>query len=454
MNQKKVTIGSLFIIAFVLLINVFNLYFSNMNRDLELIYFLKNNRSDEFQVFYKNNDKNAWKEKYSAKEKYNDLNNFQEMRFKIPKDSKYIRIDFGNFKGKLVVKNVHFKYISGDEVVNIDNPKLTNQMNLIKSGNEFEIKSLDNDPFLEIDIDNLMKDFLHREEFKLDFIKYILCLIGAIFIAVSFYYIKDTVNFIKTIFNNKSMILNLAKNDFKTKYVSSYLGIIWAFIHPLITIATFWFVFQIGFKSADIGNIPFIIWFICGIIPWFFFAEALSSATSSLLEYSYLVKKVVFKIEILPVVKIVSAFFIHVFFIVFIFIVYTIYGLDFSMYNLQVLYYSLCTSVLLLAVTILTSSIVLFFRDLNQIIGIILNVGFWFTPIGWSYKMIPKKWLIFFKLNPMYYIVEGYRDSLVYNICFIQRPYHTLYFWISTLIILFIGVKLFKKLKVHFADVI
>ncbi|MNC45847.1 Teichoic acid translocation permease protein TagG [compost metagenome] len=86
---------------------------------------------------------------------------------------------------------------------------------------------------------------------------------------------------------NRELILNLAKNDFKTKYASSYLGILWGFINPLLTIATYWFVFQIGLRNGDVGDVPFIIWFIAGIIPWFFFSDALSSATNVFTEYSY-----------------------------------------------------------------------------------------------------------------------------------------------------------------------
>jgi teichoic acid transport system permease protein len=261
-------------------------------------------------------------------------------------------------------------------------------------------------------------------------------------------------NLTKELFRNRKMIFKLAKNDFKTKYVSSYLGTIWAFINPLIIIGTYWFVFQVGFRSTDIGDVPFIVWFICGIVPWFFFSEALGSATNSLLEYSYLVKKVVFKIEMLPILKILAALFVHLFFIVFLFIIYLIYGFSLNVYNLQIFYYLLCMIVFLVAVSTFTSSIVLFFRDLNQIIGIILNVGFWFTPIGWPYTMLPEAWRIVFKLNPMFYIVEGYRDAFVNNIWFYEKPYHLLYFWVSTFIILFVSIKLFKKLKIHFPDVI
>ena len=101
------------------------------------------------------------------------------------------------------------------------------------------------------------------------------------------------------------MIYKLAKNDFKTKYAGSYLGIIWAFIQPVITVLVYWFVFEVGFRGgSDSLPVPFVLYLVAGIIPWFFFQDGLTGGTNSLLEYSYLVKKVVFNISVLPVVKV------------------------------------------------------------------------------------------------------------------------------------------------------
>ena len=86
---------------------------------------------------------------------------------------------------------------------------------------------------------------------------------------------------------SKDLVLYLSKNDFKTKYAGSYMGIIWAFIQPLVTIVLYWFVFQVGLRSGDIGDTPFILWLMAGLIPWFFFQEALVNATNCFAEYSY-----------------------------------------------------------------------------------------------------------------------------------------------------------------------
>lgn len=83
-----------------------------------------------------------------------------------------------------------------------------------------------------------------------------------------------------------------------------------------------------------------------------------------------------------------------------------------------------------------------------------MQVGMWMTPIMWSYTMIPEKYQWILKINPMYYIVEGYRDSLINKVWFIDRFNQTLYFWILTIGLFGIGAVIFKKLKVHFADVL
>ena len=126
-------------------------------------------------------------------------------------------------------------------------------------------------------------------------------------------------DFLADIFNSRQLLWELTKKDFQVRYLGSYLGVIWAFIQPLITILIFWFVFQVGFKSMPVDNFPFILWLMAGMIPWFFFAESLQSATNSILSNSFLVKKVVFRVSLLPIIQIISALAIHIFFILFLF---------------------------------------------------------------------------------------------------------------------------------------
>lgn len=250
------------------------------------------------------------------------------------------------------------------------------------------------------------------------------------------------------------LILSLSKSDFKKRYFGSYLGILWAFVQPLISILLFWFVFQVGFRSTPVNDVPFILWLSCAIIPWNFFADAVSSATNSIQESSYIVKKVVFKLEILPVVKIYASLFVHLFFVIFLLAMFLFYGYGFSVYYLQVFYYLLATILLVLGISWITSALVLFLKDTAQIVAMLLQIGFWLTPIFYTLETVPEKYWFFFKMNPMYYITNGYRNTFIYKQWFWQDMKLTIYFWIVTLILLVAGYVLFKKMKPHFADVL
>ncbi len=261
------------------------------------------------------------------------------------------------------------------------------------------------------------------------------------------------------LYQNRKLIWKLAKNDFKTRFAGSYLGIVWAFVQPVVTILVYWFVFEKGLNAkaetlASGVQAPYVLWLTAGLVPWFYFSEALSNGTTALLEYNYLVKKVVFKISILPIIKIIAATFIHGFFVLFMLLLFMAHGYLPDVYTIQIFYYSFCLFVFVLGLSYATCSIVIFFRDLTQIIAIFLQVGMWATPILWRLSIVPEQYQILFKLNPVFYIVNGYRDALLEKTWFWEDFYSTMFFWIITAVIFGVGALIFKRLKVHFADVL
>lgn len=261
---------------------------------------------------------------------------------------------------------------------------------------------------------------------------------------------------IRDVIQNWNLVCNLSKNDFKTKFAGSYLGVIWAFIQPVVTVMVYWFVFQIALPSQPVNDVPFVLWLVAGIVPWFFFSDAWNGGTIAFIEYSYLVKKVVFKISILPFVKVSSALFTHVAFIVFTLVIYIVYGYYPDLYALQIVYYSFALFAFTLALSYITSSAMVFFRDLSQIINIILQVGIWITPILWNMETanMSEPIKVILRLNPLYYIVNGYRGCLIYKSCFLDDLGMTAYFWIVTIILYMLGAWMYKRLRVHFADVL
>ncbi len=263
------------------------------------------------------------------------------------------------------------------------------------------------------------------------------------------------------LFQSRHLIWKLAKNDFKKRYAGSYLGAVWAMAQPVVTVVMYYIVFDkiFGSEGPRLSNgeeVPFVLFLTAGLVPWFYFSEALNNGTNAMLEYNYLVKKVVFKISVLPIIKIIAATFIHAFFVGILLIVAAVYGYYPSVYTIQLLYYSACLFIFVLALSYTTCAVVVFFKDLSQIINIVLQIGMWATPVLWNINDIDmdNRWLQILKLNPLVYIVNGYRSAIYEKEWFFQDFFSTMYFWIVTVVLFGIGALVFKRLKVHFADVL
>jgi lipopolysaccharide transport system permease protein/teichoic acid transport system permease protein len=254
--------------------------------------------------------------------------------------------------------------------------------------------------------------------------------------------------------SGSGLVFELTRRDFKSKYLGSYLGLLWAFVNPAVYVVILWFVFHLGFKSSPVENFPFFHWLIAGIVPWFFISDSLASATHSILDYSFLVKKVVFRVSMLPLVKILSALYVHLFFLFLVLLIYLLSGYSLNWHVLQIPYYLFAAIVLVTGVSWITSSVTIFFRDMAQIVNMLLQFLFWLTPIFWHVKIIPVKFILFLKLNPAYYIVNGYRNCLINKVWFWEEGLLSIYFWIVAALVFFLGAFLFKRLRPHFADVI
>ena len=255
---------------------------------------------------------------------------------------------------------------------------------------------------------------------------------------------------------SSKLIVELAKNDFGMRFAGSFFGVLWAFVQPIVIVLLYVFVFQVAFHAgpAD-GGYPYVLWLIAGLCPWLFFTEAVTSATGCFVEYNYLVKKVVFPISILPLVKTISASFVHVFFVVFSFLIYLLMGKVPGISFVQIIYYCICLLLLVIGLSFLTSSIVPFFKDLQSIVPIIMNIGMWMTPILWNIDAIGNQYLrMALSLNPMFYIVNGYRESFMNGHWIWEHPGLTLAFWVELLLIYALGISTFYKSKPHFADVL
>jgi len=266
--------------------------------------------------------------------------------------------------------------------------------------------------------------------------------------------IKSSYYFLADLVNKRTVVFELAKRDFQQQYQGSYLGVLWAFLQPLLFISVLYMVFTIGFRVGPSGDMPFELYLISGMIAWLYFAENMSNSTSVIQAHSFLVKKVDFRLSILPIVKLLSSVIPHLF-LISIAISFTWYqGYPPTLYTLQIIYYLMAMQLLLLGFGWLTSSTSVFVKDVSKVVAVITQFGFWLTPIFWNMSLIPERFHWIIKLNPAAYIVSGYRDSLVGQVGFWEKPDEALFFWITTFVFLLMGISVYRRLKPHFAEVI
>jgi len=260
-------------------------------------------------------------------------------------------------------------------------------------------------------------------------------------------------DFLKQIFLNRFVIVELTKRDFRAKYVSNLFGLSWAILEPLAMMFILWFVFTY-IRTGRHTDIPYPLFLLAGLIAYDFFNKSLNTATRSISNYGFLINKVNFRSAIIPMVKIFSEVILHSIIILIAILIFVINGIPPSIYWIQVLYYLFATIILLTGVTWLTSALSLFFPDINYIITIVMRVLFFFTPIFWDAKSIPEDFQVYFQLNPLFYIVNGYRESFLYHVPFWIHKTGTLYFWGLTLFFFVLGSLVFKRLRPFFAEMV
>jgi len=254
----------------------------------------------------------------------------------------------------------------------------------------------------------------------------------------------------------RRILFALTWQDLRNRYVGATFGLLWSFIQPLIMALILWFVF-VAMGAKPRHGIPFIAWFLVSVAAWNFFAESLGTATQVFRDYAFLVKKIRFQIEILPLVKILAAAFVHLLFLAVVIVVLLFNGVPVSWYWLQTLYYMAALILLVQGLSWITASLNVFSRDVAYGVQMLLQLGFWISPVFWEFDMIPDRLralATLLKLNPFVYIVQGYRHSLVEQIPFWADWRLMLYFWCFTLFVWLAGYCLFKKLKPQFADVL
>ncbi len=261
--------------------------------------------------------------------------------------------------------------------------------------------------------------------------------------------------FIKTAIKNRKLIWQLGKNDFRNRFASTSLGSLWGFLQPFVFMITYVIVFQYIFKQQGPDGSPFVIWFLPGMSMWMTINDCILGASGSIRAYSYLVKKVVFPVDIIPLISILANSFVAIFLFLIATVVCVIYG--FTPNILKLIYTIISVFAFIIAITRLTSAIATLVPDFGNFLGIAMQLLMWFTPVIWNLNMIAGHPTILrlMKCMPFTYLVTSFRECFMdERIITAGHGLYTLLFWIITIFLFIWGNYIFKKSKKDFADVL
>jgi ABC-type polysaccharide/polyol phosphate export permease len=264
--------------------------------------------------------------------------------------------------------------------------------------------------------------------------------------------LKNPIHFIGDIIKNRRLLFHLALRDFKIKYSRNYLGLAWAVLEPLAMLLIMMVVFTY-LRNRVHPEYPFIVYLLSGLMGYDFFSKSLGNATNSIKSFSFIMDLVHIHRSFIPIISILTSFYTHLIVLAVAIVVLMLNGVTFSWYWLQLPYFMLAAWLLLLGLTWITSSVVVYVRDIHYFIPIIMRALFFLTPIFWNISMFPEKYHIYFKLNPLYYIVEGYRSCLIYKQPFWTDTTSMIAFWLITITFIVIGAYTFNKLSPGFTDI-
>lgn len=251
----------------------------------------------------------------------------------------------------------------------------------------------------------------------------------------------------KNLYKYRELLKTNIKKEIRGKYKNSFLGVLWSFLNPLLQIAVYALVFPFILKNTQEN---YVIFLCCGLIPWAFFSTTISRSAFTMVENGNIIKKVYFPREILPI-SVVTSETVNFLISTIIIIAFVIFGgIGLSKYIMFYPVVLLAQYLLLIAISLIVSSISIYIRDLQHLIGVALQLLFYAAPIVYTPESIPEQFKWILKFNPMTYIISGYRN-IFYNQTMVElRPLIILI--VCSLVACAIGYVIFNKLQKGFAE--
>lgn len=254
-------------------------------------------------------------------------------------------------------------------------------------------------------------------------------------------------NIFQKIYNYRELLKTNVKKEIRGRYKNSILGVMWSFLNPLLQLAVYSIIF--GALLAG-GDKTYHIYICVALIPWTYFTTAITQAAFTVIGNADIIKKVYFPREILPISVVTSGAVNFVISTIIILAFVLGSGIGLSWYLLLYPFILIIQYILLLGISFIVSSITVYFRDLEHIIGVILMAAFYGTPIVYKLEQLPANLQVIMQLNPMTHLINAYRDIFYYH----QMPNMKILLLLLgiSIILTIVGYFIFKKLQKGFAE--
>lgn len=254
----------------------------------------------------------------------------------------------------------------------------------------------------------------------------------------------------------RQQIIKLAKSDLIKTYRGAALGWAWAIIKPAVTIFVYWFAFQIGLRAGKpVNGYSFFLWLIAGVVPWFYMGDMISQGTDAIRKYKHLVNKMKFPISTIPTFFSISKYITNLILIGIVIVLFILNGYMPDIYYLQIPFYILLSFIFFTAWSLFSSMLSCISKDFSNLVKSFVTAVFWMSGIMWNPDTINNVWLKgILKINPVTYLVSGFRDCFIEKVWFWQNPKQLLCFIIFTGIMIILALWAYKKLRKEIPDVL
>lgn len=251
----------------------------------------------------------------------------------------------------------------------------------------------------------------------------------------------------KELYQYRELLITNVKKEIRGKYKGSFLGILWSFLNPLLMVLVYAIVFPYLMRMKQEN---YLIYLITGIIPWIFFSTTITTGCNCIWINGGIIKKVYFPRAILPISIVASSLvnFLISCIIILLFVIFGGVGLSINVLWLPII--AVIQSLFCLGLLFILSAIDVYVRDVEYIVGFIINLLFYCTPIVYSVDMFPIKFRYILYLNPMTHFIDAYRNIFYYKVSPHFSSLLTIFF--IGLLVLGFGYVIFKKLEKGFAE--